>query len=162
MAYPEALWSEISSEAKDLCQKMITKSPQDRITPSEALTHAWFSKDFAECGTINRDMQDIYNQRRLMAGQGGRVADLVSATPVMAGVRIMSAPPMSPFINPSSDFRSNNRTPIITMRQRNEAQNAASAGGGNNARPIQIGLQGGVYMNNPQQMVVPSFGGNTP
>lgn len=37
--YPPQYWHKISSDAKDLVQKMLTKSPDNRLTALEALKH---------------------------------------------------------------------------------------------------------------------------
>ena len=43
-------WGSISGEAKDLITKMLTYSPEARITSEEALHHPWFtSKKKNEC-----------------------------------------------------------------------------------------------------------------
>lgn len=39
-----ALWNEVSSEAKDLIQKMLTLDPEIRISIPEALVHPWMEK----------------------------------------------------------------------------------------------------------------------
>lgn len=36
-------WSDISGEAKDLITKMLTYSPESRISAEEALHHPWFT-----------------------------------------------------------------------------------------------------------------------
>jgi serine/threonine protein kinase len=38
------VWGSISSECKDLINKMLIKNPKDRITVPEALKHPWFNK----------------------------------------------------------------------------------------------------------------------
>jgi len=41
-SFPSQDWKEVSAEAKDLIQKMLTLDPQERISPLEALQHPWF------------------------------------------------------------------------------------------------------------------------
>jgi serine/threonine protein kinase len=37
-------WSKISSEARDLVSRLITKGPHERLSAVEALEHDWFKK----------------------------------------------------------------------------------------------------------------------
>jgi calcium-dependent protein kinase len=39
--FPKKLWENLSTEAQDLCQKMLQKYPENRISASEALEHPW-------------------------------------------------------------------------------------------------------------------------
>ena len=40
--YPKKLWDNLSDEAQDLCEKMLQKYPENRISAKEALEHPWF------------------------------------------------------------------------------------------------------------------------
>ncbi|KAI9252900.1 kinase-like domain-containing protein [Phascolomyces articulosus] len=43
--FPDAYWSSISDEAKDLVKCLLTVDPAKRITVKEALNHAWMKKE---------------------------------------------------------------------------------------------------------------------
>ena len=40
--FPRKLWENLSEEAQDLCQKMLQKSADQRISAKDALEHKWF------------------------------------------------------------------------------------------------------------------------
>lgn len=42
--FPSKLWSNLSSEAIDLCQNMLQKNPNNRLSAVDALNHPWFKK----------------------------------------------------------------------------------------------------------------------
>ena len=42
--FPEKYWNVISPQAKDLCSKLLTKTPDVRFTPTQALAHPWFQE----------------------------------------------------------------------------------------------------------------------
>ena len=42
--FPEEDWSEVSEEAKDLIQKMLTKDPNQRISALDSMKEPWFKK----------------------------------------------------------------------------------------------------------------------
>ena len=39
--FPQADWGHISEAAKDFCRKLMKKAPQERLSASEAIHHAW-------------------------------------------------------------------------------------------------------------------------
>lgn len=43
-SFPEKDWSLISKEGKDLIKRCLTKDPELRIKPEEALKHDWITK----------------------------------------------------------------------------------------------------------------------
>ncbi|KAJ3211911.1 hypothetical protein HDU67_004183 [Dinochytrium kinnereticum] len=43
--FPSPFWDAVSDEAKDLCQRLMTVNPDDRITAEEALEHPWMKMD---------------------------------------------------------------------------------------------------------------------
>ena len=43
ITYPKSDWGRVSSQAKDLVEKMLQKDPSKRITAKEALQHPWLS-----------------------------------------------------------------------------------------------------------------------
>jgi serine/threonine protein kinase len=45
VSFPKAVWSSVSSEAKDLVAKLLTLDPSKRITASQARAHPWFSSN---------------------------------------------------------------------------------------------------------------------
>jgi serine/threonine protein kinase len=47
------MWKHISSPAKDLIKRTLTKSPASRITAEAALTHSWFDQATSEMITID-------------------------------------------------------------------------------------------------------------
>lgn len=40
--FPDKEWNSVSSEAKNLISKMLTKNPQDRLSADQCLQHKWF------------------------------------------------------------------------------------------------------------------------
>lgn len=42
-AFPDPYWTDISAEAKDLVQRMLTVNPELRFTPDQVLAHPWIS-----------------------------------------------------------------------------------------------------------------------
>ena len=40
-SFPESVWRDVSSEAKDLIRKLLTVDPRRRLTVAEALEHPW-------------------------------------------------------------------------------------------------------------------------
>lgn len=45
--FDDAVWQEVSSEARDLTQRLLEKDPCSRISAKEALAHPWFTLEFA-------------------------------------------------------------------------------------------------------------------
>lgn len=45
MFEPKDLWDKVSSDCKDLIEKMLDPDPKLRITPAQALQHTWFQND---------------------------------------------------------------------------------------------------------------------
>jgi len=43
--FPDPYWTEVSSEAKDLIQKLLVVDPKKRLTATQALTHTWIQKE---------------------------------------------------------------------------------------------------------------------
>jgi calcium/calmodulin-dependent protein kinase I len=41
LEFPYEFWCEVSEQAKDLVKKMLTVSPEKRITVEQALQHPW-------------------------------------------------------------------------------------------------------------------------
>lgn len=48
VTFPAPRWDNISQEAKDLVNQLLTYNVDDRITAKEALTHAWFQSGEAD------------------------------------------------------------------------------------------------------------------
>ena len=53
--FPDEEWKGVSEDAKDLVQKMMDKSPENRPSPSEALRHPWFQKSSVEIDPLNKN-----------------------------------------------------------------------------------------------------------
>lgn len=43
--FTDIIWNDISDEAIDLIKKLLTVSPEERITATEALNHPWITKE---------------------------------------------------------------------------------------------------------------------
>ena len=44
-SFPEAQFSSISNEAKDLITKLLKREPMERLYPDQALRHPWFNPE---------------------------------------------------------------------------------------------------------------------
>ena len=113
-------WDRISPEAKDLVQKMLSKQPRLRITAEDALKHKWC------CSSVGAVPLDDAQQnfKELMAVQDKEMnkdknkeireqgLNLITCTPVLAGRKLDTIVPSSPFLtNNSSAAR--DATPVV-------------------------------------------------
>lgn len=63
-SFPEPAWTGISEEAKDLVRLCLTVNPQERITASEAMAHAWMTADGAQLSTVCLSTENLARYRR--------------------------------------------------------------------------------------------------
>jgi serine/threonine protein kinase len=45
ISYPPKHWDKISLNAKDLCQSLLKKNPDERMSSGDALLHPWFQEE---------------------------------------------------------------------------------------------------------------------
>ena len=50
--FPDAQWSAVSAEAKDLIMCMLRRDPRERFTASEALLHPWIVNEGKKVATV--------------------------------------------------------------------------------------------------------------
>ncbi len=57
--FPSKLWDGLSPEAKDICQAMLQKSADNRISASDALEHPWFKMHPEINNDDNKDLKNV-------------------------------------------------------------------------------------------------------
>ena len=123
-SFNDSQWKQISPAAKDLVTELLKENPEERITPSEALQHPWFSDENKDGqGIVANQLAEFNNQRKQMSNAKN---PLVSCTPVMAGVRLKDLPPGTPFLQ-SDGHSIINKTPLMQRFVRPVSKAGASA-----------------------------------
>ncbi|CAG8585799.1 23685_t:CDS:2 [Cetraspora pellucida] len=85
--FDEDYWDDISNEAKDLINKMLTYNPDERITAHDALKHPWF--EYAAKLTIDKTIANVHQTRSRSDGVSYPRATLKKAIHVIQGVTRM-------------------------------------------------------------------------
>ncbi|CAG8538034.1 8129_t:CDS:2 [Cetraspora pellucida] len=85
--FDEDYWDDISNEAKDLINKMLTYNPDERITAHDALKHPWF--EYAAKMTIEKTIANGHQTRSRSDGVSYPRATLKKAIHVIQGVTRM-------------------------------------------------------------------------
>ena len=63
--HPEEVWDCISSECKDLIEKMLEPNVQKRLTPEQALDHCWFKSENKPFYKVNPNLlQRLKNYKK--------------------------------------------------------------------------------------------------
>jgi serine/threonine protein kinase len=63
--FPEAMWQNVSPQAKDLIQQLLTKEPKARPTVEAALAHPWFKmKETEEYGKKKLELRGDFASKR--------------------------------------------------------------------------------------------------
>lgn len=89
LIFPDQLWSKISPDARDLCEKLLKRDPKERITAKDALQHPWFTNSGDDGPEIEMNQLQAYEKcaHDKPSGQNPDLK-LVTATPVMAGRKL--------------------------------------------------------------------------
>ncbi|KAL1918409.1 uncharacterized protein VTP21DRAFT_3069 [Calcarisporiella thermophila] len=64
--YEEDYWSEISNEAKDLINRLLTRDPRQRITAREALAHPWIVQETKSEVNLLANVRVNFNGRKTL------------------------------------------------------------------------------------------------
>lgn len=74
LKFADAVWDNISDEAKDLIRRMMTYDPESRITAVEALAHPWFGKYIDEVDATEAVTKALENLKTFKAEQTLQIA----------------------------------------------------------------------------------------
>ena len=137
-------WETISPAAKDLTLKLLAEDPEMRITAKEALEHTWFTNESQDgIGIVSGQFAEFNQQRKILVNAKGPL-NLVTCTPVMAGIKRPDLPPETPFLQ-SDGHNLVNRTPILRRFAVNKT-NDTSANPNQALKQMQVN---GVTFNRP-------------
>jgi len=94
--FPDAYWSDISEEAKDVVRSMLHHNPQERISAVDALKNAWIRQQTTRVrqGSISANLELV--RSRLMRSLGGALGDAlgdVAAISSSSSSSMMPSPP---------------------------------------------------------------------
>lgn len=65
--FTDIIWNDISDDAVDLIKKLLTVSPEERITATEALKHPWIINDDSKKRKIEHIWSKVKNESKNVA-----------------------------------------------------------------------------------------------
>ncbi|KAJ3147877.1 hypothetical protein HK101_002191 [Irineochytrium annulatum] len=89
--FPSPFWDAISPEAVDLCKKLMTVNPDERLTAEQALEHPWMKKDLDE---KDENLKPLYSSS--VAGHAGFTRNDTMPSPAQAQRSLNSTAPRRP------------------------------------------------------------------
>jgi len=110
--FPKQYWDQISPVAKDLVQAMLKNDPNERVTASQALQHEWFKPNEDVIDNVIKIDVEEFKVRDERPGEKATHNPMVTVTPVMAGRKLNTNVPESPFLT-SNNLTNLNNTPVM-------------------------------------------------
>jgi len=86
--FKSAIWNCVSNEGKDLCQKMLEKSPNKRIYAENPLKHPWFKMEFEEMCELNDALENMTKYKhnfKISLSKMKEEEKILTRTPLMLG-----------------------------------------------------------------------------